>query len=187
MRAVPAQFTSERDKDIHNSRAQRIHNDHREQQGRDGQHDIRQAHDDVIRPFSKIARHEPEQNTQQHGERGGHQADDEGNPRAIDDAGEHVSAQLVCPEPMCGAGRHEPDIRILGVGVIGRKQRRKGGHQDDKHDKEQRGRGQLICVHKVPDFFPAGFCFQQLFQAQILFFFFMPPSYSTRIFGSSTE
>ena len=60
-----------RDKQVDGGLAQGVHNPHGQQQGGDGQHNIRQAHDDIIHPAAKVT-------GQQAKEDAHHQRDDAG-------------------------------------------------------------------------------------------------------------
>jgi hypothetical protein len=85
-------------------------------------------------------------------DKGAEQPDVEGNPRAIDEAAEHVTAQLVAAQQQLRSGRRIDESRV-GLGGVVRRDKR-GKNSDD--DQQQCGYGpegaQGLLLTKRPGF-----------------------------------
>src|SRR3990172_3129194 len=143
------------------------HADHRDRQQdeRERQLDVGQAHEHVVHPPAEVAGDEPDGHPA--GPRNGHRGapDQERDAGAVDDPRQDVASQGVGPQqvhPPRGvlpARRPEPMDEVLLQGIEGRDQRRDdGAHDDDEDDRqaEQRrppaggGGGSHSCSPRAP-------------------------------------
>src|SRR3989304_6190064 len=121
------------------------HADHRDRQQdeRERQLDVGQAHEHVVHPPAEVAGDEPDGHPE--GPRNGHRGapDQERDAGAVDDPRQDVAAQVVGPQqvhPPRGvlpARRPEPMDEVLLQGIGGRDQRRDDGAHDDDEDDRQ--------------------------------------------------
>lgn len=109
----------------------------RQQDKRERELNIHNAHDDHVGPFAEISGDRTKGHAQQpRADRAG-KADQQRDAAAIHNPGENIPAKLIRPEEVL-AGSAGPDrarqlvIQILLRGIIGREDAGCGGHQDDQ-------------------------------------------------------
>ena len=90
-----------------------------EQDGRDCHEAVHDAHENGVNG-PEVARDRAEGGAENHGENGDGRADEQGYAPAEDGAAEHVSAELVGPEPVRGGGRLKTRVHVYLTGVGGR-------------------------------------------------------------------
>ena len=110
-----------------------------EQQGREGQEDVEDPADDAIDPAAEITRRDAERRADDGSDRRRDHAEQQRRAGAVDDAGQHVAAELVGPEPVLRRRRQVDAEQALRDRVIGCDLVGEDRHQDDgdQHDEEE--------------------------------------------------
>ena len=126
-----------------------------QQQRRQGQHDIGQAHEDRIDPSSVISRIEPDEDADDQGSQHGDGADGQRDAGAVQDAAEDVATQAVGAEgELARRGeRHAvgvESVRKLLVGHMGSQQIGEGGDKDQQQDNGQSSGDEAVAQQGVP-------------------------------------
>ena len=137
--------------------AERSHDGDGEQDRRDGEHHVHDAHDDRV-PFPALVAGDRAQNDAER-QRDGHgrQADDEGNLGADEHAAEDVAALKVGAEPVLGRRALRGMREVLLVGIVGQHAGNELRHNGDDHENEdENGRHErrLVGDDAVDDVLP---------------------------------
>ena len=141
-------------KHVHDASAQGIHDHHGQQHGRKGQGHVGDSHDHRVGQPALIPGQHAKGRAQQEAEQRGHHADEQGNPRPKEQAGQHVPAALVGAQQVLGRRSRQPvhQIHLLfGVGGEQGREHRRQGHQHD-HNKGKNG-GFVFprhAAHQIP-------------------------------------
>ncbi len=131
-----------------NSARERDH----ERKRRHHEEEVRDAHEDAVRPSRVVAGDQADDGTDEYRDRRREQADQQRDPRAGERCAEHVAAELVRSEPVV-RGRRLQDVRGCAADRLGveREQHRPedrdhgdGGEQHDAHATE------CVGPHEVP-------------------------------------
>ena len=110
----------------------------RQEDRRKGHPDIDQPGDDGIHPAADITGEQAEDGAKQAGRRGSGDGDEQGDPRAVDQPGQNIPAQIVGAEQVAGLRFLVPERRdvlqheILLERVVRREERR-----EDRGEREQ--------------------------------------------------
>ena len=103
--------------------------DQRQQDLREGQHHVVEAHDDLVPPSATVGRDHADECPEDRAEHGGEQSDHQDLGAAVHQPGEDVLAQVVGAENALGAVRRADDL-VLAVRGQQRAQQGEEGHQN---------------------------------------------------------
>ena len=127
----------------------------RQQQRREGHHQVGEAHQRAADPAAEIAGGDADQRADQQRRAIGDDADDQRGARAEEDAGQQVAAEQVGAEPEVGVGRQRrafqrQPVEDLLVGIVGGEPRReeRAGH-DDRDDRPGRSPPAAACSRRL--------------------------------------
>jgi hypothetical protein len=135
---------------VFDSGAERRDEGERQDQPRECQEDVGEAHQNVVDPAADIAGHRADQDADGHHQDADQPDDVKRDPRAPDDALVDVPAQLVGAEPMLGARRQQAvGEMLLGPVSLGQ-ERRQGGDQHQGRDDQQPDHGDRIGAERAP-------------------------------------
>ena len=126
---------------------------YRDENGREGELDVGDAHGNRIHPAPDEARDEARRDPEEHREQHPGEPDEEGDAGSEDDGRDHVAALIVGPEQETRIAALEPDrgeerigepelVRIEGV-VGGDDLRGEGGDREHEEDQGGRDRGRI--------------------------------------------
>ena len=113
------------------------HHGHGEDEGREGQEDVGDAHDRLVGPAPVVAREASEERSHEQHRRRDHGRDDERDAGAEDHPAEHVAPLVVGPERVLRARRLEPALQVGGAAAllgVRRDPRRRHGDEDHQED-----------------------------------------------------
>src|SRR5215216_41090 len=102
-----------------------------EQDAREGQDHVHEAHQHRVGPAADVSGHDPDYGPHARRYRDGGEPGGERYPRAVDHPREDVPPQLVLAHEVCPTGWRELSGEILPQRVVRRDQGRKDGHQDE--------------------------------------------------------
>src|SRR5207248_6885999 len=112
-------------------------------------HHVDAAHDEAAHDAAEETRDRPEDKPDREPDRDRDDADDEREPRAVEDARELVAAELVDAEPVLGgrprAAAVPYEVEMLVEGPVRREQRREHGHEDEREHEEETDPGAGIA------------------------------------------
>ena len=113
-----------------------------EQHDGEGEEHVHDAHDDAVEPAAVIGGDETERSAGEKRDPDREQAGDERGAIAVEDAGQHVAAELIGAEPV-QRRTARAGASALRHGIVGREQRRPDGEDDlDRHQDD--GEGELV-------------------------------------------
>ena len=109
---------------------ERRHDDHRQQNGRKGEHHIGEAHHHFIEPAAGGRGGDADRAAEGQAEGDDDEGSEEGKARAMEDAAEDIAPEIVGAEEVIAIRRQEAVAQIKGVGIG----RREGGREEgDDH------------------------------------------------------
>ncbi len=114
--------------------------DQQDDDDRNGQHDIGQAHNHRVNPAAAIAGDQPRRYPDDHDRGEGFAGAEQTDPATVEQPAEHVAAEVVGAEPMPPAGQGEDVVQVLLEGTVGREQPGCEYRHDEK-EQEHRSRG----------------------------------------------
>ena len=139
----------QREHDVHHALAQHGEDHQRDQDRRERELQVDEAHDGGIGAAADIGGDQAERGADDAGDERGADTDAEGDAQAVEDAGEHVAALVVGAERVgvaggrCGTRRqaavHDVELREV-VGVLRRDQRGEDRREADQDEDNQRRR-----------------------------------------------
>src|SRR5436309_47513 len=109
---------------------------HRQQDERKRELDVRDAHEHRRRPALDESGDEAEQAAEDRGEDHRAHADEERQPRAVQDAREEIAAELIGAEEVAGGAGRAEALREIGAERIVRRQPRRRQRRDDRRHRE---------------------------------------------------
>ncbi len=118
-------------------------------EGRDGRHDLHQAHDDEIGLAAQHARGQPQGYADEQGDELHAQPHAQGNARAVNDTRIEIPSHLVSAEPVF-PGRKLKRLGHVGFRIAVRGDEiGKDGHEDEHTNDDEADDGQLVA-HEAP-------------------------------------
>ena len=99
--------------------------DHQERQPRHGDHGVGDPHQEIVDYAAGVARDASDRHARRTGDCRRQESDGERHARAIEDAREHVAAEIVSAEPVRARRWFAPMRKIEALGRIGRDDRRR--------------------------------------------------------------
>src|SRR5438046_2906978 len=148
--AVPDEIEPECDDDegehlVAHARADDAHDGDGQEHEREREEHVEHAHDQVIEQALAVAGHEPEEQGDDARGHGGHDADEERDPPAPDQAAQDVPSLLVRPEEVPGRARRGESVDLHGLERIPRAdERRGGGRAAGDRDDHEAGEGLAV-------------------------------------------
>ena len=128
---------------------QRRHEGERQDQRRERQEDVGDPHQHRVEPAAEVAGERPDREPDRPDDDRDQRDDRQRDPRAVDDAAEHVAPDLVGAEEVRAARRLQHRRQVLQVGVLRRDQRREHRHHDQHRDHHQ-PEGRRGVAREVP-------------------------------------
>jgi hypothetical protein len=122
-----------------------------EKDPREGQQNVHEPHDEVVRHAAVVAAEHPEQGAEHQGDQHGHHLDLERHLGAVDDPAQDVAAQGIRAQPVPHAGGLEPLVEIAFVGGVGRDDRCQDRHGHEKQNDHAAADGRLVAFQPAPD------------------------------------
>ena len=113
----------------------------------EGHKDLREAQHDLVEEPALVAAVAAQQHADDGGPQGGAQADEDGEPSAVEGAGEHIPAQLIGAEEVGQGGRLGHGAQVGGEGVVGGDQGRQDAGQEDNSEHHDTYDGQPVLHH----------------------------------------
>ena len=126
-------------------RAHGRHEGQRQDQAGERQHHIGQAHQHGVDPAAEVARHHAHRQAQRAHHHGDQHHDEQRDAGAVQQAAEHVAAELVGAEPVAGAGRQQGPGQVLPQRVGRRQPRRQCGQQHQQADDHHAHGGEPVA------------------------------------------
>ncbi len=141
---------------IANPRAQYGGNGDGQDQRRNGEDNIHEAHEHIVHAAAEKARHGADDGAEDHGEDRCEKADKERNPRPVNHIGKNIPAEIIRAEEVLARGRLEAIGEILFVGHLGGDERRKNCYGDHDRDNEKAHDGHFIFLKQAKEVVESG-------------------------------
>ena len=156
-RAVGHEHDGEREHLIADARADDAHDGDGQEHEREREEHVEHAHDQVIEQALAVAGHEPEEQGDDARGHGGHDADEERDPPAPDQAAQDVPSLLVRPEEVPGRARRGESVDLHGLERIPRAdERRRHGRAAGDRDDHEAGEGLAVPHERAQERGEAG-------------------------------